>query len=1198
VRFLETFRFELHYCLRNRSTWVYAAILFGVPFLIAYSDAGGWGPFDLNQPSGLAIRQTIFGAVLGMLVAAGIFGDAAVRDVESGMHPLLFTSRLRKTEYLGGRFLAALTVNSTLLTGVPLGIAAGMFVAKVAQDTPGPQTAAAYLQPFLLFVLPNIVLIGAVLFTIAVLARHVIPAYLGGFCLFVVYLIVLNNDIRLDSPELSALADPLGLSALRAATAYWTAAEREARLIGFPAQLLLNRLVWLSLAGAVLMILHRQFRFAHETTDLRTLGARRTVDQSPQPEEMVVVPRLAGKFGLRTRMRQVLAIARCSFEDIAGSRVFRASLVATIGLVLLWGWNAGDTAFDTSIWPVTHLVAGTVISQRMLPLIFLFIALYAGELVWKDRAVRVNEIADAAPVPDIVAVLGRFLSLAGILVVFQAVLIMSGILMQALQGFYDFEPGLYVRTGTLNLVNYLLLAALGMTVHVIVNQKYLANIAVVGAFGFTMVAGQFGFRHHLLVYGTDPGWTYSDMTGFGPFLVPLMWLKLYWAAWALLLLVIATLFWVRDCEPGLRRRLLQLRTRFKGPVARTAGAALALILATGGLIFYNTNVLNAYSSSDEAGRPQAEYERRYGQFENKPQPDIADANLRVEIYPDAPAVDVRGTYRLENRTGESIDEVHVLFMNPTVEARTIQFDRASTPVVVDDEVRYRIYKLERALEPGDSLQLTFEVSFRPRGFPNDGIQTDVVSNGTYINRSLLPAIGYLPLLELTDTEARKRFGLSPRPPLPGPDEGAAKRYRFPLRDGGIVHLETIVGTAVDQIAVTPGVLRRTWTESGRRYFHYETEQPIPFGPTIFSGRYAELKDQWKDIELRIFHHPTHTFVLDSLVRSMKASLDYYTQQFGVYPASQLSIVEIPRYGTFFGRGHIHMVAVTEDSFLSRVREGEFDQAFYGAAHETAHQWWGGQVMGAGVRGHLFLNESLANYSAMMVTRKTYGDEMARRVYDRQMEIYLDTRALFGNEVPLLEVEDQSYIAYRKGAIAMYALQEQIGEERVNSALRRYFERFRNAGPPYPTSLDLYAELLAVTPEPFRYLLTDLFETVTLWDVKTERVRVEPTGTGEYLVTLDVMAKKMRADREGRETEVPMDDFVEIAAFAPGRDEAPGEPLYLKQHRIRSGLQTIIIAVPREPGRAGIDPSRKLIDRNKEDNVIPITSPSSVPTVPR
>ncbi len=31
------------------------------------------------------------------------------------------------------------------------------------------------------------------------------------------------------------------------------------------------------------------------------------------------------------------------------------------GLTLLWGWNVGDTLFDTSTWPVTHLVVGEVI---------------------------------------------------------------------------------------------------------------------------------------------------------------------------------------------------------------------------------------------------------------------------------------------------------------------------------------------------------------------------------------------------------------------------------------------------------------------------------------------------------------------------------------------------------------------------------------------------------------------------------------------------------------------------------------------------------------------------------------------------------------------------------------------------------------------------------------------------------------------
>jgi hypothetical protein len=222
---------------------------------------------------------------------------------------------------------------------------------------------------------------------------------------------------------------------------------------------------------------------------------------------------------------------------------------------------------------------------------------------------------------------------------------------------------------------------------------------------------------------------------------------------------------------------------------------------------------------------------------------------------------------------------------------------------------------------------------------------------------------------------------------------------------------------------------------------------------------------------------------------------------------------------------------------------------------------------------------------MMVTEKTYGPEVARRVYDFQMERYLNGRATQAREVPLLQVEDQSYIAYHKGAIAMYTLREHIREERVNTALRRYLEKNRNAAPPYATSLDLYAELRAVTPDSLHPLLVDLFETVTLWDIKTERVVVQPTGTGECGVAIDVVAKKMRADDVGNETEVPMDDLVEIGVFAQGSGESLGAQLYLQRHRIRSGKQTIRITVPGVPARSGIDPSRKLIDRNREDNVV-------------
>ena len=86
------------------------------------------------------------------------------------------------------------------------------------------------------------------------------------------------------------------------------------------------------------------------------------------------------------------------------------------------------------------------------------------------------------------------------------------------------------------------------------------------------------------------------------------------------------------------------------------------------------------------------------------------------------------------------------------------------------------------------------------------------------------------------------------------------------------------------------------------------------------------------------------------------------------------------------------------------------------------------------------------------------------------------------------------------------------------------------------------------------------------------------------MTLDVVAKKVRADSVGRETETPMNDFVEIGVFAPGTGGGLGAPLYLRRHRIRSGKQTIRVTVLGEPARAGIDPWRKLIDRQREDNM--------------
>jgi hypothetical protein len=534
-----------------------------------------------------------------------------------------------------------------------------------------------------------------------------------------------------------------------------------------------------------------------------------------------------------------------------------------------------------------------------------------------------------------------------------------------------------------------------------------------------------------------------------------------------------------------------------------------------------------------------------------------------------------------NRTTSPIDSVHV-YIPPGLIVRSVSFDRSATPVLTDDTIGYHIHALERALQPGDSLQMSFDIAMAPRGFTNNGVQTDVTGNTARFDRRWLPVIGYQRALELRGA-ARSRYGLVLRPMLPGPHDAEARQYRNASRDADRVQISAVIGTSADQVAITPGVLKREWRENGRRYFHYESETPRSFGVNVYAGKWAVAKDRWNDVDLRIYHHPAHPFVIDNIRHSMKASLQYFSEQFGAYPDRQLSVVEFPRYYGY-GIAHAHTIGFSEDYFIGRVQAGEIDLPFYGMAHEIAHQWWGGMVRGAMAQGHGFLSESLANYSAMILMDHVFGPDVARRVYDFQMERYIQGRATQAREVPVLFVEDQPYINYRKGAIALYTLREHIGEAAVNSALRRYADRYRDAGPPFPTSYDLFAELEAVTPDSMQYLLGDLFETVTLWDVKTEDARVDTLSNGTYRVSIDVVGRKVTADSIGRETDVPMNDLVEVGVFAANDTNRLGTPLYLQRHRLKTGKQTIVLTVNKPPVLAGVDPFNKMIDRRREDNL--------------
>jgi ABC-type transport system involved in multi-copper enzyme maturation permease subunit len=1187
----EVFRFEVEYRLRQPSTWVYALVLFGFSFLMMHAINGS--SQHLNAPVMVANASALLGGI-GMLVTAGIFGDAAARDVQTRMHALFYTSPLREAHYLGGRFLGALAVNATLLLGVPLGLLLASVMPYMQPGKFGPVLPGAYLQAYLLLLLPNLVIVGVFMFAGAALARHPLATYLGGIALFLLALIAGSLTSGLSGRTLAALADPFGGRAVALATQYWTPAESSVRLIGWPPLLLWNRLIWLLLAAALGALLLARFRFAHPgAAERRRHWRRRTVidtaPERPEPAEAQDVSSVPRSFSAAGRAGQTLAIAAHAWREVAATRAFLLILAGALVFVFAFGWDVGAEIYGTSTWPVTQLVAGTVLSSALAPVMSLLIAILAGELVWRERDAGMGDIGAVAPVPNGVALLGRFLALVLMLITLQAVLMGAGVLLQTLRGYPHYQLGVYLELlFAVKLVDYVLLAALAMTVQVVVNQKYLGHLLVVLYFALATAANLIGLRDHLLVYGSDPGWVWSDLNGLAPFVQGLVWFKLYWAAWALLLAVIANLFWVRGRDAGFRARLTLARQRLHGPALRAAAVAIALILSVGGFVFYNTHLLNEYRSPAQLAAGRAEYERRYKRFKDVPQPSLVAARVRVELYPSQRAAGISGTFRLVNRTAQPIDSLHVL-PSPEVETPVLRFDRAARLVMADEAHDYRIYVLARPLAPGDTLTLRFEVSSRPRGFRNAGAATAVTSNGAYVDRSWMPALGYRASRELVDARERQEQGLPPRRPAPSAGDVETRGVGRGAPSVELVEVETVIGTDARQTAVAPGTLVRQWRQGGRRYFEYRSADPVRYGGAVLSAEYAVREASWNGVRLRVYYHPGHEVNVGRMIRSMQASLAYYSREFGPYQFRELSIAEFPRY-TEFARAHPGLITFSEGSaFLTRVDSGDIDRPYFVVAHETAHQWWGGQVIPARGPGASLVSETLAQYSSMMVLETSYGREMARGFYAYHMDEYLRGRTVYTNrEVPLLEVSGQPYLHYFKGGMAMYLLRERVGAAAVNGALRRFRERYAGPDAPPATSRALYAELQAVTPDSLRPLLADLFEHVTLWNVRTDSARAEPMGGGAYRVTLFVDASKVRADSIGRQTPVAMDEWVEIGVFAgPAGSSTPGEALYLRPHRIHSGKQTLVVTVPRLPARAGIDPYHTLIDRGRDDNVAEI-----------
>jgi aminopeptidase N len=405
-------------------------------------------------------------------------------------------------------------------------------------------------------------------------------------------------------------------------------------------------------------------------------------------------------------------------------------------------------------------------------------------------------------------------------------------------------------------------------------------------------------------------------------------------------------------------------------------------------------------------------------------------------------------------------------------------------------------------------------------------------------------------------------------------------------------VQTVISTSADQLAIAPGSLTREWQENGRRYFEYKLDHQSLNFSNFMSARYEVAREDWNGIKLEVYYDRQHPWNVPRMMNSMKKSLDYYTKNFGPYYHKEARIIEFPRVATFAQAFPGTMPYSESIGFIANINKpDDIDFIFYVVAHEMAHQWWAHQVVGANMEGATVLSESLAQYSALMVMEKEYGRDMMRKFLKYEMDNYLRSRGTERlKERPLITVEaNQGYIHYRKASVVLYYLKEMIGEEAVNRALRKVIQQYAYAQPPYPTSHALVDALQEQTPPDLQYLIKDLFEDITIFSNRTLDASAQKRADGKYDVTLKVEAHKYKADAKGNETEVPVNDFIDIGAFAkPAKKMQYGDTLHRERVHITQKESTLTFVTDSLPDKAGIDPFALLIDRIPDDNTKSVT----------
>lgn len=1206
------FNFETKRWFKNWQFYLYFTLFFALSFGLM---AGATGYFDaltvttssntvMNSPIAISSLMGGITTFLNFIIPV-VIGTTVYRDFKYNTHTLLFAYPFNKFQYLIGKFLSGFLITFVITFSIGLGFLLATALPFANPDLLGPINLAAYFQSYLVFVLPNIFFMGAMIFMLTTLTRNQYIGFIFVIILLFIPGIINSLTAKVDDKFVASLFEPFGNQALAYVTKYWTIDEQNTLMIPLDDVIIYNRLIWIGVGILALIVTYFSFSFSQSPV---TIGRKRKAERVTKNNFGSIIkinlPKVSYNYSFISNLKTAIRLSKFEFSSIVKNWIFIILMIILVIFILISSVSLGEM-YGTNTYPVTWKII-EVTSGSISLFLSILIYLFAGILLNNATASRMNLLIDSTAVPNWSLFLSKFIALVEMVCVVFLVAILSGVLIQTYLGYYNFEFGQYFADFFgFQLIDYVIIILLSLFIQAFFKNYFIGFFITALVIQLLPVAlNKLGIEQAVFHFNSGSGYSYSDMDGFGT-VRGYFYYKLYWLLFGFVLYGLTLLFWRRGILSNAKERLQLFAKRFRMPIAVPLVIITLAFVGLGYALYYQAVKLEPYYTAQEYEKQQVDFEKKYKKYEKYAQPRIVDVKVSMDIFPNERNYKAVVNYVMVNKSEKAIDS---LFINYGKNFQSIKFNKDYQLVMNDTVMDFDIYRLNQPLNPGDSLQVEMVVQNQSNTWLKD--RSPIIENGTFINNSMFPSFGYNDGAEIQDNDVRKKYNLAPRERMAATDDPEARKNTYISNEADWITFETTVSTAGDQTAIAPGYLQKQWQKDGRNYFHYKMDQKMLNFYAFNSARYEVKKEKWNNLNLEIYYHKGHEYNLDRMMDALKKSLAYYSENFGEYQHKQARIIEFPKTMGTFAQAFANTMPFSEAiGFIANVDEDDpegVDYPFSVVSHEMAHQWWAHQVIGANVKGATLLSESLSEYSSLKVLEKEYGKFQMRKFLKDALDGYLrGRRNEWKEENPLMYNENQQYIHYNKGSLVLYAMSDYLGEKRFNDLLKEYVARVKFQEAPYTNSIEFVNHLKANTPANLQYLITDMFETITLYDNKVEKVEVKPLKDGKYQVDISFIVSKYRTSPKGTQIykdakgntltgkddkkevkSYPLNDYVEVGVFGEktfkGNHEYENE-LHNKKYLINKVNNKVSIIVDKKPVEVGVDPYNKLIDRDSNDN---------------